>query len=283
MAFWTTQKLKQQGNLGLVAPYNAERVKAGHYELCMGCEIFITLTPKRRQRQGLGSVKLGPGQQIRIPSGQFAICLVDEEVCMPKNAMGLLSMRTGKKMYGLINVSGFHVDPGFRGKLKFAIFNAGPNSVTLTQGEPTFLLWVTDLTEEDAEPFKSTGWQDTIDVKYQAALIGKNLTLKALEKRVDFLQKCVIGLAPALVLLTSVFLGPLVSSLFGTAMRAHQVSAAVEFGLENREEILHAACAPAPSGEKGATSKPTGIQAQPNVPPVIDSHMPDAPGSPRMP
>jgi dCTP deaminase len=43
------------------------------------------------------------------------------------------------KQRGLVNVSGFHVDPGYSGKLLFSVYNAGPRSIVLTRGEPVFV------------------------------------------------------------------------------------------------------------------------------------------------
>ena len=44
-------------------------------------------------------------------------------------------------------MSGFHVDPGFHGRLNFAVFNAGPVTVHLRQGQPIFLIWYADLSD----------------------------------------------------------------------------------------------------------------------------------------
>jgi dCTP deaminase len=46
---------------------------------------------------------------------------------------------------GLINVSGFHVDPGFYGKLIYAVYNAGPSEIHLSRGTEMFLIWFADL------------------------------------------------------------------------------------------------------------------------------------------
>ena len=59
--------------------------------------------------------------------------------------MGLISFNTKIKWKGLINVSGFHVDPGFRGKLIYSVYNAGPSSIHLSRGQELFLLWIADL------------------------------------------------------------------------------------------------------------------------------------------
>lgn len=54
-------------------------------------------------------------------------------------------MKSGLKNSGLVNVSGFHVDPGYKGKLLFAIFNAGPQTVTVRCDQDAFLIWFARL------------------------------------------------------------------------------------------------------------------------------------------
>jgi dCTP deaminase len=52
-----------------------------------------------------------------------------------------------------VNVSGFHVDPGFWGYLKFAVYNAGSRSIVLDQGQRVFMIWFADLDKEDDNPY----------------------------------------------------------------------------------------------------------------------------------
>ncbi len=52
---------------------------------------------------------------------------------------------------GLINVSGFHVDPGFKGKLLFSVYNAGTGPISMEKGEPYFLIWFAELALKDGE------------------------------------------------------------------------------------------------------------------------------------
>ena len=41
----------------------------------------------------------------------------------------------------LINVSGFHVDPNYKGKLIFSAFNAGPRDIILRKLDPVFMIF----------------------------------------------------------------------------------------------------------------------------------------------
>jgi dCTP deaminase len=54
-------------------------------------------------------------------------------------------MKAKFKLRGLMNVSGFHVDPGFNGRLKFAVYNAGNVAIDLEPGQRLFLIWYCDL------------------------------------------------------------------------------------------------------------------------------------------
>jgi dCTP deaminase len=75
----------------------------------------------------------------------MALLITEEAVEMPPDALGLISIRSKYKMKGLINVSGFHVDPGFRGKLIFAVYNASERDVVLSRGDKVFVIWFLNL------------------------------------------------------------------------------------------------------------------------------------------
>ena len=52
---------------------------------------------------------------------------------------------------GLVNVSGFHVDPGWEGPLIFAVFNGGPSPVTVKRLDELFHIWFADLDDAAVE------------------------------------------------------------------------------------------------------------------------------------
>lgn len=80
-----------------------------------------------------------------IPPGQFAFLLTEEIIYIPDDIVGFISLKTSAKFRGLINVSGFHVDPGFRGHLLYAVYNAGPSQIHLARGIDMFLIWFATL------------------------------------------------------------------------------------------------------------------------------------------
>lgn len=134
MSFWSSEKLirennyrKQHSQKELIYPFEDEFVQHGAYELSLGSEAFITSKGKGT-KQKIDSRK----QQIVIPPGQFGLLLTKETVAIPNNAIAFISMKFSIKQRGLVNVSGFHVDPGFAGRLKFAVYNAGSKNIVPT-------------------------------------------------------------------------------------------------------------------------------------------------------
>lgn len=140
MSFWTTERMRAKLEPeNVVHPYVPDQVTHCSYELRMGKEAFITSTDEQTK------IELEEGESLAIPSGQLAFLLTEEKVNIPLNAIGLISMRFSVKKKGLINVSGFHVDPGYKGRLKFAVYNAGSTAITVTRGERIFVIWFSDL------------------------------------------------------------------------------------------------------------------------------------------
>jgi dCTP deaminase len=149
MAFWNSEKIKQKATDGsLIAPYDEKRIKHGAYELSLGPEIFITSSTTRTKQN------LVPHEQIVIPPGQFGLLLTEETVTIPNEAIGFISIKASIKFRGLVNVSGFHVDPEFSGRLKFAVYNAGSQNIVLAQGQPVFLIWFSDLVGPTTDGYK---------------------------------------------------------------------------------------------------------------------------------
>jgi dCTP deaminase len=92
----------------------------------------------------------------------------------------------------LINVSGFHVDPGFRGRLIFSVYNAGPVPVHLRQGQPMFLLWLASLDS----PTKR-GRQQPVQLSFPPDLIsgisGELQSLAGINKKIKEVDKDLTG------------------------------------------------------------------------------------------
>lgn len=120
---------------------------------------------------------------VAIPPGQFAFLLTEEKISIPPELMGLISIKATYKLKGLVNVSGFHVDPGWNGPLVFTVFNAGPAPIHLERGLPLFLLWIAEL-DQSSEKKKLLPGADGIPPQVINNITGAVDSIYALEKRV---------------------------------------------------------------------------------------------------
>ena len=119
--------------------FTEDRLQNASYELTLGDEVYTNSDTSK-------TILTEKDSQFEIKPGQFAVLMTYEEISIPSKYIGFISLKFGFKFRGLVNVSGFHVDPGFKGKLKFSVYNAGSNSIILDRHKPYFVLWISELT-----------------------------------------------------------------------------------------------------------------------------------------
>ena len=180
MAFWSSQTLEGRFS-DLVDKPDPNAIDCNAITLKVGREIYIT--PDLAEVHSRTKQLLNEGESFPVPPGQFAFVMTEESVRVPPEAMAFISMKATFKMKGLVNVSGFHVDPGWDGPLIFAIFNAGPSPVHLQRGLPLFLIWYADL-DHPSEKRKTKPGPTTIPPALINNLTGATDSLYALDKRV---------------------------------------------------------------------------------------------------
>lgn len=147
MAFWSGERLAIELP-NLIYPYDPQSIDCASYRLRVGGQAFVTsdhFSTSAPSAPIISVFQPAPNHTLQIPPGQFAFLLTDEKVAVPHNAIALISIRAKHKFKGLINVSGFHVDPGWNGQLIFSIYNAGPNPVIIEDKQDMFLIVYADL------------------------------------------------------------------------------------------------------------------------------------------
>lgn len=179
MAFWSSQTLEKRLK-SLVEPSDKDMVDCNAITLRVGPEIFVT--PHVDEVFSNTKRNLNDDEAFQIPPEQFAFILTEERVSVPADAMAFISMKATFKMQGLINVSGFHIDPGWEGPLIFAVFNAGPSPVHLQRKLPLFLVWYASL-DEPSEKQKTKPGGAGIPPSIIGNLSAATDTLYALDKR----------------------------------------------------------------------------------------------------
>lgn len=190
MAFLNDREIQDQLDCFILSPEPIEldkelrpkQLQPSSYELRLGDEVFLSSDKKL--------VKLGQDQfEISIRPGDFAILLTYEGVKIPKGFMALISIKTTFKNMGLVNISGFHVDPGFQGKLTFSVYNAGPGEIILRYKEPTFIIFFAELVDQAERPFKGEHQgQNQITSRDMNKLTGKPVSPSELDTRLHSLE-----------------------------------------------------------------------------------------------
>lgn len=129
--------------------FREEQLDHAGYKLTMGPECYVSPADANKRN----SIReLDEDEAFFIPPGQFAFLLTEEVVRVPDDAFAFIALRSTSKFKGLVNVSGFHADPGFLGRLVFAVFNAGPGDVHLRRGEAIFMISFSGLDARTDKP-----------------------------------------------------------------------------------------------------------------------------------
>jgi len=158
------------------------QLQPSSYELRLGKEVFLSSEKKL--------VRLGKDQfEIAIKPGDFAILMTYESVKIPADLMALISVKTTFKNMGLVNISGFHVDPGYEGKLTFSVYNAGPGEIILRYKESTFIIFFAELVDPAKELYSGEHqYQDQIPSRDMNKLTGKPVSPLDLDTRLHSLE-----------------------------------------------------------------------------------------------
>ena len=190
MAFWRAETLSQRLP-SLIDPYDRTAIDCAAYTLHVGNEVYVSpdqeiKSPNRHTKQ-----RLKDKECFTIPPGQFAFLVTRENVSVPDDALAFLSIKARTKFSGLINISGFHVDPGYSGKLLFSVLNAGPKPLHLEQGQDLFLIWYADLDGPTENKKENTGFKG-IGPEMINRISGEILSLQSLSDRQSELDKALI-------------------------------------------------------------------------------------------
>jgi dCTP deaminase len=184
----------------------SSRLQPSSFELTLGKEVYLSGDAEL--------VRLGDEDEkqtyVKIRPGDFAILLTKEKIVLPRNMMALISIKSAFKEKGLVNISGFHVDPGFKGSLHFSVYNAGPTDIILRFDEPIFVIFFIQFEGGNVDnPYNGKHQnQGKIPSKSMNSLVGGSVSPYDLNDRLTKLE------------LTNKFQWGLLIALFGGVMSA---------------------------------------------------------------
>lgn len=178
-------------------------------DLTLGEEVFLTSDDVIRFLDDRESISINPGE--------FALLMTDELVDIPGDKAAFISLKFKYKRKGLINISGFHVDPNYKGRLVFSLYNASPSPVVLRQGDPVFMIIFATLTKPLDGNRIGANFDDIneLDTDVVEALQGRTESLENLSSEVRELQRTTAFNRRLLVGIVLALLGGLVGVILG--------------------------------------------------------------------
>lgn len=196
--FLTDIEIKEKIGEGVLIDqnYDEECLDSIMYDLRLGKENYITPVGQKLLEKD--------SEFITIEPGQTAILTTYEHIKLPSDIFSMITIKFTHKSKGLINISGFHVDPGFFGYLVFSVFNAGKRSITFHFKDQVFSILFYQLHRD--VPIKDRAFEHiptSIITYYEGATFPSILEL---EKKINehstqigFLKVIIVGLFLAVV------------------------------------------------------------------------------------
>lgn len=225
--FWSGDKLKARlKDLVENSKGNTDDidVDCAAISLTVGNEVYIT--PSNEKDPNVKQILDEKKPQFIIPKGQFALLLTAEIIYVPVDALALISFKAKYKFKGLINVSGFHVDPGWAGQLTFSVYNAGPTDIVLERGKPFALIWYADLdasaTSTYARPKKSEPVKKLNSDKI-SDMTGEVFSPFKLKQEIDDLKKELLTLESKIIARYSTVIFAVFTAILGFAIKDHVI------------------------------------------------------------
>jgi len=190
----------------MIDRFHVDCLRSIAYEMRLGEEVYVTT------EELPALFKRGEKDAIRIEPGEFAVLTTLEYLYIPTDIVAFISIRYGYKERGLVNVSGFHVDPGFYGKLFFTVYNAGPSDIVLKYRDRIFMIMLAKLGRRtEAYEGKHKG-QIKLQPEVISALKGTSVSVRNLDERLKRLETIVYVLGAAIftaviAIILKIFLG----------------------------------------------------------------------------
>lgn len=157
--------------------------KKWSYDLCLGSEVYITseLCPR---------ILTEDEPYVTIKPGDFALLITLERLKLTPDVMAFISIRFRYKKQGLINISGFHVDPNYSGRIIFSVYNAGPHDIILKYTDPVFMIFFHEIEETRVEIEVREGY-DCIPTEMISEIKGQSVTLAKNHQKIEKLEHAV--------------------------------------------------------------------------------------------
>jgi deoxycytidine triphosphate deaminase len=115
MSFWTQTDFNDHlSEIFQQQTFATNAVDRASYNLRLGKEVYLS-------SDEVPLILTESTPYVTIRPGGYALLTTIEYLTIPGDLLGLITLKYSFKKLGLMNVSGFHVDPLFHGRLVFSV------------------------------------------------------------------------------------------------------------------------------------------------------------------
>lgn len=153
MAVLSHQSILRRCNGGLGSPslltnFDAAQVRTAAYDLRVGYEYYVD-DPKAPTSGGIEIGYLGStATTLQIAANQVVLVRTLEDVVMPADLVGHLSLKLDVLLKGIIMASQSQIDAGYVGPIFALLYNLSQDTVPLSQGQSFLRLEFAELDEK---------------------------------------------------------------------------------------------------------------------------------------
>ena len=209
--FLSGQEILHHGHQLFPDEFDSKLINEASYDIRLGKDVFLS-----DQKVPL---RLSEDEPVLVlPAGEFALLTSLERVAIPATLIGFITIRLKFKLQGLINVSGFHVDPTYEGPLIFSVQNVGPNDIRIYLQEPVFTIFFAEVKGALPDVVKQRAPRrgyDRISGELMSQLGGGSVTLSTVKRDLEKLEHTVKIYAPVIVALFLTIIGLLLRKAVG--------------------------------------------------------------------
>lgn len=120
-----------------ISPFTAKNLRAASIELTLGDVVTVA---------GGDRVNIGAGKSFVLKPGQAVNATTEETIDLPHDYLGRFGTASRLCSLGIVASNALQVEPGFKGRLSFCLFNAGVSAFRLRALEPIVALEIVRLT-----------------------------------------------------------------------------------------------------------------------------------------
>jgi dCTP deaminase len=143
---------------GPIQPCRRENVRSASYDMRLGTAYYFS-QDEPEPASGSANIEVahlnsGSRNHIVLQPNQFVVVSTLEQVCLPADMIGHLTLKQDILLQGLIMGSQSQIDAGYRGWIYPLLYNLTNSKVTLKLGESIIRLELVRLPEPTTRPYE---------------------------------------------------------------------------------------------------------------------------------